>query len=356
MVLSDPHILTAAIEDISMEGKGGKTKMNQQEKLVLNYPLFDGDKVIESASVVVENGTIMSINKNVSTDNDCLLMPGLIDAHTHLGTKEQVWTMLQSGVIAACDVAAPDSLIKSMEPFTIISSAGMTMGTLSGKSYVNNAIKNGAKYIKVLLMEPNLMLKGVLKDICNTAHRNGLKVAIHAISIKSVRMAVDCGADILLHVPMKETFPKELADTIAKKGIVVVPTLIMMEAFATSERNGYRPDHYFNAEDAVKLLHKCGVTILAGTDANPGSFAPAVAYGTSIHREMELLAKAGLTPVEVLASATDKTAEVFGITDIGTIKTGKRAVLMLVKGRPDKEITDTINIKQVWIDGNPILG
>ena len=200
------------------------------------------------------------------------------------------------------------------------------------------------------------MLKRVLKDICNTAHKNGLKVAVHAISIKSVRMAVDCGADILLQVHMKETFPEELADTIAKKGIAVVPTLIMMEAFAASGRNGYRPDHYFNAENAVKLLHKCGVTILAGTDANPGSFAPAVAYGTSIHREMELLAKAGLTPVEVLASATGKTAEVFGITDIGTIKTGNRAILMLVKGRPDKKITDTINIKQVWIDGNLFLG
>ena len=329
--------------------------MNQREKLVLNYPLFDGEKIIESASVVIENGTITAINKSVSTDSDYLLVPGLIDAHTHLGTKEQVRNMLQSGVIAACDVAASDSLIKSADPFTIISSAGMTMGTLSGKSYVNNAIKNGAKYIKVLLMEPNLMLKGVLKDICNTAHKNGLKAAVHATSVKSVRMAVDCGADILLHVPMKETFPEELADTIAHKGIAVVPTLIMMEAFAASGRNGYRQDHYFNAEEAVKLLHKRGVTILAGTDANPGSYAPAVAYGTSVHREMELLAKAGLTPVEVLTSATGKIAEVFGITDIGIIKTGKRAVLMLVKGRPDKEITDTIDMKQVWIDGKPFF-
>ena len=330
--------------------------MNHQKKLVLNYPLFDGEKVMERASVAVKDSTIMSVNTHVSTDSDYLLMPGLIDAHTHLETKEQVQAMLQNGVTAACDVAASNSLIKNTNPFTIISSAGMTMGTLSGRSYVNNAIKNGARYIKVLLMEPNLMLKRVLKDICNTAHKNGLKTAVHAISIKSVRMAVECGADILLHVPMKETFPRELADTIAKKSIVVVPTLIMMEAFAVSRRNGYRPDHYFNAEAAVKLLHKCGVTILAGTDANPGSFAPAVAYGTSIHREMELLVKAGLTPVEVLASATGKIAEVFGITDIGTIKAGKRAVLVLVKGRPDKKITDTINIKQIWLDGNPILG
>ena len=49
--------------------------MNQQEKLVLNYPLFDGEKVMESASVIVENSTIMAVNKTVSTDRDCLLMP-----------------------------------------------------------------------------------------------------------------------------------------------------------------------------------------------------------------------------------------------------------------------------------------
>ena len=101
--------------------------------------------------------------------------------------------MLQNGVGAACDVVAPDSLIKGMNLFTIISSAGMTMGTWNGKSYVNNAVKNGARYIKVLLMEPNLMLKRVLKDICNAAHKNGLKVAVHATSVKSVRMVVDCG-------------------------------------------------------------------------------------------------------------------------------------------------------------------
>ena len=59
--------------------------------------------------------------------------------------------------------------------------------------------------------------------------------------------------------------------------------------------------------------------------------------------------------MEVLAGATGKTAEVFNITNTGTVKAGKRAILVLVKGRPDKKITDTINIKQIWIDGNPIL-
>ena len=74
-----------------------------------------------------------------------------------------------------------------------------------------------------------------------------------------------------------------------------------------------------------------------------------------MHREMELLVKSGMTPTEVLASATSQIAEVFGIEDIGMIKEGKRADLLLVEGRPDKTITDTTKIKQLWIDGKPIL-
>lgn len=161
--------------------------------------------------------------------------------------------------------------------------------------------------------------------------------------------------DILIHVPMKEEFPKYLAKTIADKGIVVAPTLVMMETFANSGRSGYKPEHYQNAENAVKLLYESGVTILAATDANPGSYAPAVAYGTSMHREMKLLVHAGMTPIEVLASATRKVAEVFSIENIGAIEVGKKAVLILIEGRPDENITDTTKIKQIWIDGNPIM-
>lgn len=325
------------------------------ENIILNYPLFDGKKVFENASVIIENGIITAVNEAETADGNYFLMPGLIDAHTHMSTDEQIRIMLKNGIVATCDVSAPYSLVESSKQFAIISSAGMTMGTLNGKGYVKKAIENGAKYIKVLLMKPNLMLKGVLKDICTTAHGNGIKVAVHATSVKAVRMAVECGADILLHVPMKEELPESLANTIAEKGITVAPTLVMMETFAHSGRNGYKSEHYENAENAVRLLHKCGVTILAATDANTGSYAPAVSYGASIHREMQLLVKAGLTPAEVLASATSKVAEVFGIDGLGVAAKGKKASLLLIEGRPDKDITNTTKIKQIWIEGGAIL-
>lgn len=329
--------------------------MNQEQKIILNYPLFDGKKVIEKASIVIDEGIITQVIETEEVDNNYFLMPGLIDAHTHMSTMEQIETMLKNGVIGTCDVSASALLVQNAKPFTLVSSAGMTMGTLSGKSYVKKAIEAGAKYIKVLLMEPNLMLKSVFRDICNTAHDNGIKVAVHAISLKAVQMSVDCGVDILLHVPMKEVFPEELANVIAEKGIAVAPTLVMMETFASSGRSGYKPEHYQNAENAVKLLYERGVQILAATDANPGMYAPPVAYGTSMHREMELLVQSGMTPTEVLAGATGKVADVFGIEKFGTVEEGKRAGLLLIEGRPDQNITDTTKIRQIWIDGKPIM-
>ena len=341
-------------ELVSVENE--KDSSIHQEQMILNYPLFDGEKVTENASVVIEDGVITQITEmeGESGNSEFLLMPGLIDAHTHMSTQEQIDAMLKNGVIGTCDVAATESLVQNAKPFTIVSSFGMTMGTSNGKSYVKAAIDAGAEYIKVLLMEPNLMKKSVLEDICSTAHDNGIKVAVHAVSIKAVQMSVDCGADILIHVPMKEEFPEELAKEIAKNGIVVAPTLVMMETFANCGWNGYKPEHYQNAQNAVKLLYENGVTILAATDANTGSYAPAVAYGTSMYREMELLVQAGMAPIEVLASATRKIAEVFSIDDIGTVEEGKKAVLILIEGKPNINITDTTKIKQIWIDGKEI--
>lgn len=329
--------------------------MNTHEKFVLNCPIFDGKQILEHASVVVENGVITAINEVESVDSHGFLLPGLIDAHTHMGTEGQIVEMLQNGVVATCDVAASPSLVESSKHFKIISSAGMTFGTLGGKAYVNKAIKNGAAYIKVLLFEPNLMPKGCLKEICTAAHENGKKVAVHATSVKAVQMAVDCGADILLHVPIKEEYPVELAEMIAANGIVVAPTLVMMQTFANSGRNGYKPENFQNAKNVVRLLRQYGVTILAATDANDGSFSPPVAYGSALHTEMSLLSQCGMAETEVLASATSEIAKVFGIKDLGSIAVGQKATFVLVDGRPDRHIEDTRKIKRIWIDGQLIL-
>jgi len=78
------------------------------EKTTLNYPVFDGVRVWENASVVIENGIISeeTVLGEGTADNRYFLMPGLIDAHTHIGTQEQIDTMLKYGITATCDVGA----------------------------------------------------------------------------------------------------------------------------------------------------------------------------------------------------------------------------------------------------------
>lgn len=101
---------------------------------------------------------------------------------------------------------------------------------------------------------------------------------------------------------------------------------------------------------ALRQLKSARVAILAGSDApNPGT-----ANGVSIHREMELLVAAGLSPVEVLAAATSAPARASGLADRGRIARGLRADLVLVRGNPDQDITATRDILHVWKGGHPV--
>lgn len=322
----------------------------------LKYPLFDGEKVWEGAAVTIENGLITAVTACDPTEcSEGFLMPGLIDAHTHIWTDTQVDALLRNGVTTACDVAASKELVESSKQLEIVSSAGMAMGmVLNPKSFVEKCAKNGARYIKVLLFNPLSIGKPALRGIVKAAHEKRLKVAVHATEVATVRQAVDAGADILLHVPMKEAFPEELAKIIAQKGIAVAPTLVMMEAFCRSGQFGYKESNYPNAEAAVKLLHQCGVTILAGTDANSATYVPAVAHGESMHEEMVLLLKAGLAPTEVLTAATGNNSDVFGL-NLGRIAPGQPATMLLVDGRPDYKITDSSKIRKIWVRGERIL-
>jgi hypothetical protein len=104
---------------------------------------------------------------------------------------------------------------------------------------------------------------------------------------------------------------------------------------------------YASAEEAVRQLKAARIPILAGTDApNPGTL-----HGASIHRELELLVKAGLTPVEALAAATSAPAAQFRLSDRGRIEPGMRADLLLVKGDPTADIKATRNTARVWKGG-----
>ncbi len=322
--------------------------------LTIKYPMFDGSSVWEGAAVTVEDGVITAVAACSPAEcGDGFLLPGMVDAHTHMGTTAHVEALLRHGITATFDVSAPAELMAESRELNIISSVRMAGGVvLNPKGFVEKAAAAGAKYIKVLLFHPLSIGMPALRGIVKAARQRGLKVAAHATEVTTVRQAVEAGVDVLLHTPLAETLPTELAETIAKKGIAVAPTLVMMDAFAHSGKFGFKESDYTHAEQAVGLLYRCGVKILAATDANPGSYTPGVEYGVQFHRELQLLAKAGLPAEAVLHAATAAASEAFCMDGIGKIAPGQPATMVLVSGRPEKNIEDTTKIAKIWISGN----
>ena len=98
----------------------------------------------------------------------------------------------------------------------------------------------------------------------------------------------------------------------------------------------------------VSLFNKYGVKIIAGTDTPIGFLTP----GYSLHKELELLVEAGLTPLQALQSATVTPAEFFKLeSKMGTIEPGKYADLVILNRNPLDSIKNTQNIHMVIAKG-----
>jgi hypothetical protein len=122
------------------------------------------------------------------------------------------------------------------------------------------------------------------------------------------------------------------------------------EATESSRQGGPMRDPTYGtfSMHLVELMHRAGVPVAAGTDTPIGFAAP----GYSLHSELEMLVRAGLSPMEALHSATIRPAEFFGLTGLmGTIETGMLADLVLLSADPLADITNTRSVEAVVTKG-----
>jgi imidazolonepropionase-like amidohydrolase len=385
---------------------------NGNSFVVRKARVFDGHKVSEQSDVWVEDGKIKAIGTNLKTPSDIktidaagdTLLPGLIDSHTHAwgsALKEAEIFGVTTELDMFTDVKYMQQIKKEQADGKDLDLAdlrsagtlatapgghgteyGITIPTLSSPSeaqaWVDARIAEGSDYIKIVIDDASAygshrptLDNATLKALIDAAHKRGKIVVVHIGTQKDAREVIEAGADGLAHLFADSAPEPDFAKLVAAHHAFVIPTLSVLESvsgasggrfLATDPRlapylttddiaNLTRSFPKFStaldekyAEQTVAQLKAAHVPILAGTDApNPGT-----SHGVSIHRELELLVRSGLTPQEALAAATSTPAKTFHLDDRGVIALGKRADLLLVKGDPTQDITATRDIVSVW--------
>ncbi len=374
--------------------------------------VFDGRKVLEQTDVWVEGGKIKAMGKNLKVPSNVktidasgdTLLPGLIDSHAHAwGTalKEAEIFGVTTELDMFTDVRYMQQTKKQQAEGKDLYQAdlrsagtlatapgghgteyGIQIPTLSSPSeaqpWVDARIAEGSDYIKIVIDDasaygshrPTLNTE-TLKALVDAAHKRGKIAVVHIGTQQDARNAIDAGADGLAHLFADSAPAPDFAALVASHHAFVVPTLDVLESVSgipsgESLTTDPRLEPYLTADDISSLkrsfpkfptapsekyaeqtvlqLKAAHVPILTGTDApNPGT-----SHGVSIHRELELLVRAGLTPAEALTAATSIPAATFHLDDRGMIAPGKRADLLLVKGDPTQDITATRDIVSVW--------
>jgi imidazolonepropionase-like amidohydrolase len=126
--------------------------------------------------------------------------------------------------------------------------------------------------------------------------------------------------------------------------------------FTDEIKSGYNTDDLATRQrfiakelEVVQVMHRAGVSFLAGTDTPAGVY---IFPGFSLHEELQRFVAAGFTPLEALQTATLNPARFFGLEgQLGTIETGKLADLVLLTANPLDDIANTQKIAAVIFNG-----
>ena len=197
---------------------------------------------------------------------------------------------------------------------------------------------------------PRLSLD-ILEVLADEAHLHNLRLMVHTGSPKETMDALKAGADSLEHgiLPGADSteFEDELVKMMLDKGTYFVPTL----AIAWAYKEAY-PTVFSGLKTTVKKLHSAGVRIAAGTDSG----TPGVVIGKGLHKELEPMVEAGISPMDAVMAGTRNAADNLGrASELGTIEPGKLADIIAVSGDPLKDIRDTREIKLVVKDGKTLI-
>jgi imidazolonepropionase-like amidohydrolase len=188
--------------------------------------------------------------------------------------------------------------------------------------------------------------------VTETAHARGKRVAAHAGPAAVIATAVECGVDTIEHGYF---LTDEVAALMARSGVWLVPTINVTRAADFFRKIG-APPWMVERALAAGELHWAGlrsaianrVRIAMGTDMMPHEPFD----GTSVTvRELEFYVDAGMTPAAALRTATCEAAEMLGLDEVGEVRAGAVADLIVVARDPTGDISALRDVRQVISQG-----
>jgi len=230
----------------------------------------------------------------------------------------------------------------------------------TAREEVRRLVEGGVDCIKAIYSDinpvdithkvPRLSLD-VLEALADEIHRHNLRLMVHTGTPQESMDAIRAGADSIEHgiLPGANSFDfnDDLIKMMLDKGIFFVPTL----SIAWANKNAY-PAVFTGLKRTFKKLHDAGVNIAAGTDSG----TPGVVIGKGLHKELEIMVEAGISPMEAIIAATRNAADnVAKASELGTIESGKLADVIAVSGDPLKDISNTREIKLVMRQGEILV-
>lgn len=230
------------------------------------------------------------------------------------------------------------------------------------------------------------MTPEVYQAVIEQAHKHNLPVAAHLYYLDDAKALLNAGVDFIAHSVRDKEVDQELIDLLVKKNICLCPTLTReVSTYVYESTPEFFSDPFFLrdadpqvleqlkdpqrqagiqknkaaqqykkalqvAQANLKKLSDAGVRIVFGTDTGP----PARFQGYFEHMELQLMADAGLTPEQILISATSAAARCLKLQNVGTIEAGKWADFVVFAENPLEDIANSHSLESVWIAGNRV--
>jgi len=381
-------------------------------------------KALSDQAIVIEGDKIVSVGAASSAPSDATViklsnatvLPGLIDAHTHLTFNptfgyemlgisvprealigaHNAKVTLEAGIttvrnvgargysdvalrdaINAGDVPGPRMLVSGpalsitgghcdndLLPYEYhATSDGAADGIENVQHKTREIIKYGADLIKVCATggvlskgdDPNASQYTLeeMKAIVADAHRLGRKVAAHAHGAQGVIWASEAGVDSVEHGHLMND---AAIAALKKNGTYLVPTLYLVDWQRENAGKVNLPEF---AKAKMELVSQVGKTnakkaFEAGVKIGMGTDAAVYPHGLNAH-ELAVYVNLGMTPLQAIQTATVNDADLLGWADrIGTIEAGKWADMIAVDGDPLQDITTLQHVKFVMKGGEVV--